>query len=474
MVVTGRLPVALGKREEPAGEISLQADFTDFDLRAANPFSDEVFITGGKIRGQIRLGGTYDMPVFDGRIQVLEGEGAVRALRSSFAHLSGSIETRHGMLSVSPEEPLTFSLDDGEGRVWGNITFDGFKPEELDISLELSDYVVRAISGVTALGDISANVSGPVDRLRAAAEVELSSGLITVDFGGTSPAATGESPAAGLEYEIHVTAPGGLWLRNNDAEIELEADVTVRKSGGVTVYTGRLQSRRGYYYFLKRDFSVEEADITFTGTEELNPVIKLRARREIRSVRADNPNAVIYIDVTGTMREPIVALSYYSTESGVETLLALSQEEITQVLALDVTWEDYNDLSSGELATKGSSDYVRHYAEAEVSRAVRRETGVDVFTFDANVFTGATENPYAEFTVGQHLTRDLFVSYTGRYEEYRAEATGAPVLTHAAEIDYELRPGLYVVGSTYEDEDAWGQDNWDQRYGLGLRFIHKY
>jgi len=468
VVVTGRLPLALGKAgERAAGEMALKADFTDFDLRAANPFSEEVFITGGKIRGQIRLGGTYDMPMFDGRLRVLEGEGAVRALRSSFSHLTGTIETRQGMLTVSPEEPLTFSLDDGKGRVWGNITFDGFKPEELDITLDISGYVVRAISGVQALGDISANVSGPVDRLRAVAEVELTSGLITVAFGGASPAAGGESPAAGLEYEIHVTAPGGLWLRNNDAEIELEADVTVRKEGGATVYTGRLQSRRGYYYFLKRDFSVKEAEITFTGTEELNPVIKLRARREIRAMRAENANAVIYIDVTGTMREPIVELSYYKAESGVEALVPLSQEEITQVLALDVTWDDYNALSSGELATKGSSDYVRHYAEAEVSRAVRRETGVDVFTFDANVFTGEAESPYAEFTVGQHLTRDLFVSYTGRYEEYRSGATGSPALAHAAEADYELRRDLYFVGSTYDDEGS-------QRYGLGLRFIHKY
>ena len=465
VVVTGKLPLALGGGEGPAaGVMALKADFTDLDLRVANPLSDEVFITGGKVRGRIELGGTYERPVFDGRVQVLEGEGAVRALRSSFSHLAGTVETREGKLSVSREEPLTFSLDEGEGRVWGSVAFEGFKAEELDITLDIRDYVVRAISDVQALGDISANVSGPVGRLRAVAEVELTSGLITVDFGGSSPTAGGASPAAGLDYEVHVTAPGGLWLRNKDAEIELEADVTVRKVGGVPVYTGWLKSRRGYYYFLKRDFAVEEADITFTGTEELNPLIKLRARREIRAMRAGNADAVVYVDVTGTLREPILELSY-ETKSGLS--VSLLQEDITRVLALDVTWDDYNDLSSGELATKGSSDYVRHYAEAEVARAVRREMGVDVFTFDANVFTGEAENPYAEFTVGQHLTRDLFISYTGKYHEYGSGATGSPVLEHAAEADYELRRDFYLVGSTYEDE-------WSQRYGLGLRFIHKY
>jgi autotransporter translocation and assembly factor TamB len=312
---------------------------------------------------------------------------------------------------------------------------------------------------VQARGDVEANISGPIDRLRAQADVTLSSGLITINFGGAS--AGGSSTAEGLDYEVHVFAPGNLWLRNNDAEIELEADVTFRKTGAGTVYTGELHSRRGYYYFLKRDFAVEQADILLTGTEELNPVIKLRAKRVIRAVRQENADAVVYVDVTGTLQEPEITLSYELTTG---QTVGLAQDEIMKVLALDVTWEDYNDLSSGELASKGSSDYVRNYAEAEVARAVRREVGVDVFEFDADVFRGEQENPYAEFTVGQHLTHDIFVSYTGRYRE---DVSGGRELEHAAEVDYELQRNFYVVGSTFEDEGS-------QRYGLGLRFIHKY
>jgi translocation and assembly module TamB len=299
--------------------------------------------------------------------------------------------------------------------------------------------------------------------LEAVADVELTSGLITTDFGETAVGGGSASPS-GLAYEVHVTAPGNLWLRNRDAEIELEADVTARRTGAVTIYTGELHARRGHYYFLQRDFQVVRADISFTGTQELNPVVALRAKRVIRALKAGNVDAVVYVDVTGTLREPEVTLSY-ETITG-ETV-GLSQEEITRVLALDLTWDDYNALSAGELATKGSSDYVRRYAEAEVARAVRRETGVDVFEFDANVFTGTEENPYAEVTVGQHLTPGLFVSYTGRYREVGPEAGE---LVHAAEVDYELRRSLFVVGSTYEDNEELGT----QRYGLGLRFIHKY
>ncbi|UCH78159.1 MAG: translocation/assembly module TamB domain-containing protein [Candidatus Coatesbacteria bacterium] len=464
VMVTGRLPLALRPgAPEPTGEIDLAAEFVDLDLRALNLLTEEVLITGGVVRGRLELTGSYQDPVWAGRLAILDGEGVVRVLRSSFARLTGTVETARERVTVSPEAPLTFRLDEGGGQAWGSLAFEGFRPRELSLNVAVEDYVIRAFRGVQALGDIRANISGPLDRLEAVAEVELTSGLITTDFGEAAIGGGSASPS-GLAYEVHVTAPGNLWLRNRDAEIELEADVTARRTGAVTVYTGELHARRGHYYFLQRDFQVLRADISFTGTQELNPVVALRAKRVIRALRAGNSDAVVYIDVTGTLREPVVALSY-ETITG-ETV-GLSREEITRVVALDLTWDDYNALSAGELATKGSSDYVRRYAEAEVARAVRRETGVDVFEFDANVFTGTEENPYAEVTVGQHLTPDLFVSYTGRYREVGPEAGE---LVHAAEVDYELRRNLFVVGSTYEDNEELGT----QRYGLGLRFIHKY
>jgi len=463
VMITGRLPLALRPgAPEPTGEIDLIADFVDLDLRALNLLTEEVLITGGVVRGRLELAGTYRDPVWRGRLAILDGEGVVRVLRSAFAQLTGTVEATREFVLVSPEAPLTFRLDEGEGQAWGSMAFEGFRPRELSLNVAVEDYVIRALRGVQASGDIRANISGPLDRLEAVADVELSSGLITTDFG--EAAGGGSASPSGLAYEVHVTAPGNLWLRNRDAEIELQADVTIRRTGAVTVYTGELHARRGHYYFLQRDFQVERADISFTGTEELNPVVALRAKRVIRALQVGSPDAVVIVDVSGTLREPIVTLSY---ETVTGEAVGLSQEEITRVLALDLTWEDYNALSTSELASKGSSDYVRRYAEAEVARAVRRETGVDVFEFDANVFTGTEENPYAEVTVGQHLTPDLFVSYTGRYREVGPEAGE---LVHAAEVDYELQRDLYVVGSTYEDNEELGT----QRYGLGLRFIHKY
>jgi len=275
----------------------------------------------------------------------------------------------------------------------------------------------------------------------------------------SAPVAASSSP--GPDFDIRVTAPGAVWLRTRDANIEIELDVTVRSVAGVTYYLGELKARRGHYYFLGRDFAIDRAIITLTGTSKPDPIIDLSASRVVRGSGVGNDD-IIRINVTGSMKRPDIELVYETTAG--EGVLPASQDEILKLLVLDMTKRDYDALAGGSAVAGRETDYLGRYAEAEVARAVRRGTGLDVFQFESNVLPGMAGDPYAEFTVGQQLSKDVFVSYTGKYRE---NALGARSLAHAAEIDYELTHNLFVVGSTYDDEGL-------QRYGLGLRFIHKY
>jgi len=468
LLVRGRLtlPPRSGDPTAAPGTLDLSADLIDLDLRLINLFTDEVLVTGGKARGSFRINGAYDNPLFQGRLTFVNGEGVSRALRSSFALLSGDVEARGSEVVITAENPVTFDLDDGKGTLWGRVAFAGPKISDLDISVGITNYVIRAISGVQASGDLKAHVTGTPDHLTAAADVVLTGGLITFEFGEAGTTSPGKpSP---LDYDIRITAPGNVWLRNRSVNIELEADVTVRRVGGRTVYTGELHSRRGYYYFLQRDFVVEQADIVLTGTEELDPVINIVATRRIKAMNPGegSPDADIKIAVTGTLRKPEITLSYSVVGGTTSGAVPSSQDEIMMLLALDLTMEDYYNLTAAGIASKESSDILRSYAEAELARAVRAGTGLDVFQVKSNyLLTGAEEQPYAEFTVGQHLTPGLYVSYSGKYSE--EPPPGARPYTNAAEIDYELKRDFYLVGSTFDDEGT-------QKYGLGLRFLKKY
>ncbi|UCH79170.1 MAG: translocation/assembly module TamB [Candidatus Coatesbacteria bacterium] len=455
---TAELSLA-GEAGSALGALALLGEFDELELRILDPFIDDILIVGGTVSGKVDVGGSAASPALTGRLEFAGGAGTIRPLRSTFSNLGGVIDLAGKAAVVSSEAPVSFDLDRGRGRVWGYIGFEAGQSAALDLTLVLEDYTFGAITGVRALCDVSASLGGSVSHPRADAEVRVKRGFIATDFGGDIAAVT--PTEGGPDFRVHVDAPGNVWLRNKNLEIELEADVTVRKTGPATTIAGDLTARRGSFFFLARDFAVERGDITFTGTQDFDPVLDLRAKRTIRAARAGNADAEVTVDVTGTFKEPEFWFSYRS-EGG--TPAGLSQSEIMELLVLDVTHEDLNEMSGGSLASKGSRDYVRRMAQAEVSRAVRRRTGLDVFEYDTSAIGAERGTRYGRVTVGKYVSSELYVSYTTEYSE---DPTGAGERKRSAEVDYELYKDFYLVGTTFEEDDS-------QRYGLGLRFFYKY
>jgi autotransporter translocation and assembly factor TamB len=458
--VSGTAELALAEEAGPVlGALALRGEFDGLDLRLLNPLLDDVLIVGGTVSGKVDVGGSASSPSLAGRLELAGGAGTIRPLRSTFSNLGGTVDLAGDAVVVPGDAPLSFDLDRGRGRVWGGIEFEAGQPAAVDLSLAVEDYTFRAVTGVRALADVTASLSGPVDSLRADAEVQVRRGFVATDFGGD--VVSTKQTEGGLELRLHADAPGNLWLRNKTAEIELEADLTVRKSGAATTITGELKARRGSIYFLARDFVIERGDIVFTGTQSFDPVLRIRANRFIRATRPGNADAEIAVDVTGTFTKPEFLFSYRS-EGGAAA--GLSQSQIMELLVLDVTYEDFEDMSGGSLASKGSQDYVRRLAAAKVSRAVRKKTGLDVFEYDTSAIGSERGTRYGRVTVGKYVSSELYVSYTTEYSE---DVTGAGEQERSAEVDYELYKDFYLVGSTFEEDES-------QRYGLGLRFLYQY
>jgi hypothetical protein len=160
------------------------------------------------------------------------------------------------------------------------------------------------------------------------------------------------------------------------------------------------------------------------------------------------------------MREPELVLS--STEYA-----GLTQDQLMLMLALNVTWDDYQDMggSTGALASKETREYFEKYAFNEVSRLLQRETQIDVFKIETTGLTGTETDTGVETTVGKYVTSDLYLSYTGRYSE--SGEYGTKEYAQAVGVEYRLRPGIYLFGETEREEE-------EQKYGIGLKFIHKY
>jgi hypothetical protein len=460
LIASGTIPIDLktlkGEGEPFGGEVELEVTVTDLGLGLANLFTDEILVTDGIADGRASVSGTFEKPSVRAEFMVANGAGFVRELRNNMAGLEGSVTwDETGLKLGSEEEPITCVLDDGPTTVYGQVYMNGLNVESLDINVGLKDYVVKALGGIRAKGDIDVKVLGPVSEPLIVADVYVKNALIAIPFGSEGGETYGGGEA--VDFTATIKAANGVWLRNSSADIEFSVDMVVRRENGKMLYMGELEAVRGEYYFLQRDFKIEHAYVNFTGTEELDPRLDILGSIVIRGVESD---ATVYIEISGTMQEPELVLS--STEYP-----GLTQDQLMLMLALNITWDDYQEMGggAGALASKETREYFEKYAFNEVSRLLQRETQIDVFKIETTGLTGTETETGVETTVGKYVTSDLYLSYTGRYSE--SEEYGTKEYAQAVGVEYRLRPGIYVFGETEREEE-------EQKYGIGLKFIHKY
>ncbi|UCE26394.1 MAG: translocation/assembly module TamB domain-containing protein [Candidatus Coatesbacteria bacterium] len=462
LVATGTIPFDLSVRDGGSpfgGEIELEFVLNDLGLALANLFTDEILVTGGTTDGRASIDGTFEKPNIHAEFTLTDGAGFVRTLRNNLSGLEGDViwdET--GLRFGSVAEPLNCALDEGSAVAYGRIYMNGMKAESIEVHAELDNYVIKALGGIQAKGDISVDVTGPASKPLIIAEVDVDNALIAIPFGGPSGGETYGAGEEAVDFVATITADRGVWLRNSSADIEFSVDMVVKRENGRTVYVGELEAVRGKYYFLQRRFEIEHAYVKFVGAEKMNPRLDILGSIIIRGERDETPDATVYIEIKGTLEEPELALR--SPEYP-----GLTQDELMLMLALNVTWDDYQKMGGSDIASKETREYLEKYASNEVSRLLQRETGIDVFKIETTGLTGTGTETGVEATVGKYVTSDLYLTYTGRYSE--SEQYGTKEYAQAVGVEYRLHPGIYLYGETEQEEE-------ERKYGIGLKFIHKY
>jgi translocation and assembly module TamB len=252
-----------------------------------------------------------------------------------------------------------------------------------------------------------------------------------------------------MDLDIDILAQNNVWLRNRSADIELYCDMTLRRTDGRYEITGELTSLRGFFYFLKRDFVIDKGSIVFQGTNEINPILDITGSIQIRS-NQDNRLHPVYIYVTGELRKPDIRLFSPDYPN-------LTQQDILTVLALNMTWDEYEQMQSSQIAKSQSAEYIMRYVEDELSRYMRSGIGLDTVRIHTNLITG--EGPESlRFTVGKYVTRKLYISYTR--DIYTAEG-------QALQAEYYMTDDLSLTGETYEEEGKY-------IYSFSVNYRYRY
>lgn len=439
------------------GPLNVNITLDGLELSVANLASDEFLITGGGLYGGFDLTGSIHEPVLDGAGEVRNCTGIIRFLRSEVSNLNGDFTVDNNVLVVKDDNPMTCKIDGGDAFFSGVLNTDGLIPTDLNVRLTAQDYLVKIIPGMHAKGDIEIyRLSGPLDSPYIEGKFTVKSGLVTIPFTTNDSATYGEPVGDdGIDYKFTVVTDGEIWLRNASADILLDVDMEVSSKNGELQLTGEMNSIRGTYYFLQRDFFIDEAEIIFTGDSGLNPTLDIIGHNYIRGEDeyGDPEIITMEIGVTGKTDDINIRLSCSDYPY-------LEQKDLMIMLAMNITWAEYQNMSKGDIAAQESKDFVRRMAEKELARLLRRGTGLDYLHFET---TSREEETEVEVKVGHFITGNLFVAYTGKYED----KPGAYEMEHAFEAEYQLIKRFYLVGETFHEEG-------EQRFGSSIKYKMKY
>ncbi len=408
--------------------------------------------------------------------------------------LEGTMGVSGGRLLIGPLEEEVTNLEAGVvfdghhirvNRLGGNIGGGSLVAEILVTmdSLRVTDYRV----GVNAA---RAEIASLLDDISAVVDVDLLVRPDTTGFGTVVPGYSGSvvvhhaeitRDLAGLgngggsalaptyTSEFAIEADNNVWLRNSDAEIELEGSIRYKRDARGTRFLGDLESIRGRYFLYNNEFRITSGSIQFADVRDIR-----NARLEIHGeteVATEEGRERVSLDITGTLAKPYLAAT---SESG------YSEPEIFRLLALGQRAAG----PDGGAASPFSRTLARSWGKLLAKKfgsGLARSLGLDELEIEPGPgdpgdpgFVGGTR-----VGVGKYVSDRLYL----KYEQSLAVnplgggtsvEAGAAVSRAEAELpDQQLLLEYRLSRSLSLDGEA-SMDNGKTHFNLDVKLRHRY
>jgi autotransporter translocation and assembly factor TamB len=220
-----------------------------------------------------------------------------------------------------------------------------------------------------------------------------------------------------LSADVRVTLPRNVWVQAPGTAVELSGDIKVTKEHAQPfVLSGSIATVRGFAGFYGKKFVLQEGQVTFTGSPDINPLLDVTVGHKVSDY-------VVTVRVEGKAKQPQIIFS--STPE-------LPQADIISLLVLGKTTDrltssEQNALSSQAQQVAGS------LVAGQLERALGGALGLDTVDVTAGDKLGS-----GSVSVGRYITQDIFMSY-----ERDLGAEGA----NKVGIEYSFSPRLKLKGS---------------------------
>jgi len=415
---TGSIPFSVTRGVLTDQPMTLDITSAGIDLAVLEAANAGLVNAAGLLVVDVHVAGTGSDPKASGSVRVQQGAFTVAATGATYTNASIDATLQGQALQITRLQIFDSNGDALQGT--GRVQVENRAVRDIEFVVTGNDFTVLDNDFGHVSVDISLNLYGTIRAPKIAGLVRLHSARLEVDqildrFGSSpyepvaQPDPTAKAPAPGelslpLGMNLVIQVPDNLILRGRgirtsssavglgDVNLTAGGDFTlVREGTAPPVLIGTIETVRGNYDFQGRRFQVlRDGTITFRGETPIDPALNVTAERVISGIAA-------HVTVTGSMREPQVALS--------------SQPPLDQadILSLIVFNQPANQLGQGQAINLGerAAQLAGGFVVTPLADTLGRALNVDVFEVDPSGDQG--EGPTV--TVGQQVGERLFLKF---------------------------------------------------------------
>ena len=330
---TGRIPVNLaisgveGSRlPDEAAQVDIKADSVPLDL--ASRFTDAVSQIKGFAKGDVQVRGTIKKPELTGDIFLSLGEARLNSTGVLFRDITGAMKLRGDTIVL---DSLTANSN-GRIRLTGGFGIAKIAEPSFDLKLTSANARILDNEQGKVRADADITVKGPFDGVVVSGRARIREGVLYIPESDNTQVLSAGDPAVfavidtssqvgrelvgssplldNLRMDLRLSVDRDTWVRSKDANVEVYSDGDLRinidrKSQSLTL-EGVANTDRGVYEFLSKRFQIKRGTVTFTGTQDIDPLLQLTGEYEIK--QASRPALAIKILIGGTLLSPRLTL----------------------------------------------------------------------------------------------------------------------------------------------------------------------
>src|SRR5438309_107438 len=341
-------------RRQLPDTLSVGARADSVDLSVLEALTPSLQRVTGVFSADLGIAGTWDAPRLRGELQIANAAATIPTLSVRYEDIDGRLALSGDTIAI---QALSARSERGRADFTGIVRLERLTHPVLDLQIAADQFKALDLKNnvaITASGRLS--LRGPVFGATLTGHAKVTSGVLYFadlvqkrivnldELADTSLAALIQQQRLGPEFEnvfldslrindLELEMGSDVWLRSDEANIQLAGSVRLTKQRNQYLVSGTLQAVRGTYRLkvgsvLSREFVVTEGTVRYFGTPDQDAALDIKAKHVVHPVPTPaqhNPEDITVVaHIGGTLLVPKVILEAEKRE--------LSQTEIISYL----------------------------------------------------------------------------------------------------------------------------------------------